>query len=48
MKTVKIELAVEDYVLCEKVAKRHGFSVAEWLTFLLGEKVGHTSFCLKG
>ena len=48
MKTIKIQLTPETYVMCEKAAKRIGVSVAEWLTFLLSEKVGHTLFELAG
>ena len=48
MKTFKVELSIEDFVLCEKMAKLNGVSVSEWLSFLLGEKVGHTSFARNG
>lgn len=44
MKTIKIQLTPETYVMCEKAAKRVGVSVAEWVAFLLAEKVGHTLF----
>lgn len=44
MKTITVELSPETYVRCEKAAKRQGVSVAEWLIFLLADKVGHTSF----
>ena len=44
MKTIKAELDAETYVRCEKVARSRGFStVEEWLSFLVAEKVGHTS-----
>lgn len=49
MKSIVQKLDVETYVLCEKVAKAAGFdSVAAWISFLVDEKVGHTSFRLKG
>ena len=44
MKTIKAELDVETYVRCEKAARAKGFpSVEDWLSFLIAEKVGHTS-----
>lgn len=44
MKTVVIKMSAEDYVLCEKVAQKAGVTVEKWLSFLLADKVGHTSF----
>lgn len=44
MKTIRTELDVETYVRCEKIARSRGFAtVEEWLSFLVVEKVGHTS-----
>ncbi len=48
METISIELTPEDFVRCEKAARRRGISVAEWLAFLLAERVGHTSFAREG
>lgn len=44
MKTVVLKLSVEDYVRCEKAAQKEGVSIEKWLSFLLTDKVGHTSF----
>lgn len=49
MKTIIHELDPETYALCEKAAKAAGKkSVAEWINFLIAEKVGHTQFCRNG
>ena len=45
MKPILIELDPETFVLCEKAAAACGKTAAEWLSFLISEKVGHTSFC---
>lgn len=45
MNILGIELDIDTYVLCEKAAFAAGKkTVAEWLSFLISEKVGHTSF----
>ena len=49
MKHLSHSLSVETYVKCEKAAKAAGFKkVEEWLTFLISQKVGHTSFAVAG
>lgn len=44
MRTWIVKISAEDYVLCEKAAKKDGLSVNEWISFLLSKKVVHTSF----
>jgi hypothetical protein len=49
MGTINHELDPETYVLCEKAAKAAGKkTVEEWLSFLISERVGNTSFYPKG
>ena len=48
MKVVKLLQSPESYALAEKIAKASGFkSVSAWVTFLIREKVGHTSLAKK-
>ena len=43
MKILGYEMDVETYVLCEKAALAAGKkSVADWISFLISERVGHT------
>ena len=49
MNTINHILDPETYVLCEKAAKAAGKkTVEEWLSFLISERVGNTSFYPRG
>jgi hypothetical protein len=45
MKPISVLLDPETLVLCEKAAAACGKTVAEWISFLIAQGVGHTSFC---
>ena len=40
LQEITLDLTPEQYVMCEKAAKRCGMSVSEWLVFTLSDRLG--------